>query len=113
MKISDVLFFAIAMTILWTSSACETFSDDITVDTSSVYGDHGFIDFQFNYGAIYTTPAYATITNWSSDSTLGDETTISTLGDVTGTLPTVTLNNEGMLNEYNQELTFGSTITDL
>jgi hypothetical protein len=82
---------------------------NVTVDTSSVSGQTGYLDFQFNPGNVTTQPATAQILNFSGG-TIGPPP--STNGNVTGNLPnTVTIVNSTALNEVFQGFTYGSTFS--
>jgi len=70
----------------------------VLVDTSSIAGVSGNVDFQFNPGALITDPAFVTISMFVSDGTLAGVPV--RLGDVTGTLPDVTIRNTTAFN-YN------------
>jgi hypothetical protein len=79
------------------------------VNTSSIAGASGNVDFQFNRGALITDPAFVTISMFASDGTLAGAA-VST-GDVTGTLPDVTIRNTTALNDYTDGFTFGSFLS--
>ena len=94
----------------------------VTVNTSSVSGQTGNIDLQFNAGALSTGNACVTIGDFATDGTLGTPSTTS--GSVTGSLATsLTINNgaggcttpmtytASTVNDYNQPITFGNTIS--
>jgi hypothetical protein len=82
---------------------------DFTVNTSSVTGQAGSLDFQFNPGALLTQSASLQILNFSSNGTLGSSVL---MGDTSGALPgTVLFNNGGGFNDYFTGFTYGSTIT--
>jgi hypothetical protein len=97
----------------------------VTVNTSSVNGQQGTIDLQFNAGVLTSENACATISSFTTDGTLGSPPVIT--GSVTGTLATsVTINNGSngcstpavsytswTLNDYTQPITFGNQITFL
>jgi hypothetical protein len=74
-------------------------------------GTSGFLDFQFNSGALPATPqAGVTVSNFSSTGGALTGAPTST-GDVAGTLTTVLkLHNTGVLNEQKQGFIFGSEI---
>ena len=81
----------------------------VTVDTSSLAGTNGAIDFNFNPGPLVTQPVSVDIVNYSSDGTPG---TASTIGDVSGVLPlTVTIRNTNPLNDYFTDFVFGDTLS--
>jgi hypothetical protein len=80
---------------------------DITVNTSSLQGTSGYLDFQFNPGNTPFDAASATIMNFTTDGIL--TTALPNIGDVSGALPgQVVINNTQALNEYTQGLIYGS-----
>jgi hypothetical protein len=82
----------------------------ITVDTSSVSGTSGFLDFQFNPGSASTQSATAQILNFTSDGILVGVPQIN--GNVAGVLPgTTTFMNSSALNEYFQQFTYGAKVS--
>jgi hypothetical protein len=84
----------------------ETF--EIAVNTTSLEGVTGYLDFQLDPGFIGSTDAAsATITGFVTDGTLmAPEPNI---GDVTGSLwGTVNINNTDVTNEYTPGITYGS-----
>jgi hypothetical protein len=82
---------------------------DFTVNTSSVTGQAGSLDFQFNPGGLLTQSASLQILDFSSNGTLGSSVLT---GDTSGALPgTVLFNNGGGFNDYFTGFTYGSTIT--
>jgi hypothetical protein len=82
----------------------------VTVNTSSVSGQSGFIELQFTpVGASQL--ATATVSNFTTDGILG-AVAPPVLGDVTGTLPgTLSMDNGTLIQDYFQAITFGNTIT--
>jgi hypothetical protein len=79
----------------------------ITVNTSSLQGTSGYLDFQFNPGNPPVDAASATIMNFTTDGTL--TAALPNIGDVSGALPgQVVINNTQGLNEYTQGFTYGS-----
>ena len=86
-------------------------SYSVTVDTSSVSGTAGFLDFQFNPGNSTSQAATAQI---SSFMTLGGSLSgvPQVNGNVVGTLPgTLTFVNSTALNEYFQGFNYGSSFS--
>jgi hypothetical protein len=82
-------------------------SFSITVNTNSLKGTSGYLDFQFNPGNTPFDAASATITGFTTDGTL--TAALPNIGDVSGALPgKVVINNTQVLNEYTQGLTYGS-----
>jgi hypothetical protein len=79
---------------------------EISVNTSSLTGTSGFLDFIFNPGAAPVDPASATLYGFSSDGTLGAP---SYIGDVSGTFPgAVTINNTDVDNDYTEGFVYGT-----
>jgi hypothetical protein len=84
---------------------------DVTVNTSSISGITGSLDFNFNPGELVTQSASLQILNFNSDGTLAEACPCTT-GDVSGQLPaTLTFDNGTAFNDYFDNFTFGSTIT--
>ena len=82
----------------------------VTVNTSSLAGGSGNLDFQFNPGPGTTPAATALVSNFSSDGSLIPPAALT--GDASGSLPgTLTLDNGTAFNDYFQPFTFGTTIT--
>jgi hypothetical protein len=83
---------------------------DVTVNTSSISGDAGSLDFQFNPGPLVTEPATLQILDFTTDGTL-DAPAFPT-GDVTGTLPgTLSFDTLTVFNDYFEDFTFGSKLS--
>jgi hypothetical protein len=83
---------------------------DVSVDTSSISGTAGSLDFNFNPGPLVTQPASAQILNFTSDGTLAGSPTPT--GDVAGALPaTLTFDNGTGFNDYFEGFTYGSTLS--
>lgn len=89
----------------------------ITVNTSLFQGTNGNVDFQFDPGtANPITPANVSVTNFTSDGTLGNASTVMTMGNASGSLPgTVTLTDDGKFqtNELYQGFTYGKSLNFL
>jgi PEP-CTERM motif len=84
---------------------------DVSVDTSSITGTAGSLDFQFNSGPTMTQFATLQILNFATDGTL-DPGGPSLIGDVSGTLPaTLSFDNGGGFDDYFTGFTFGSTLS--
>jgi hypothetical protein len=85
----------------------------VSVNTSSVSGTAGSLDFQFNSGPTMTQFATLQISNFATDGTL-DPGGPSLIGDVSGALPgTVLFDNAGGFNDYFTGFTFGTTLSFL
>jgi spore coat protein U-like protein len=98
--------------LLWFAGvASATTIYDVTVDTSSISGTAGSLDFNFNPGPSATQSASLQILNFASDGTLAGACPCGT-GDVSGQLPaTVTFDNGTGFNDYFDDFTFGTTIS--
>jgi hypothetical protein len=84
---------------------------DVTVNTSSITGTMGSLDFNFNPGTPATQLADLQILNFTSDGTLAGDCPCIT-GDVTGQLPsTLTFVNDTAFNDYFDQFTYGTTIS--
>jgi hypothetical protein len=83
---------------------------DVAVDSSSISGTAGSLDFNFNPGPLVTQAASLQILDFTSDGTLAGSPTLS--GDVAGTLPaTLTFDNGTGFNDYFEGFTFASTLS--
>jgi MYXO-CTERM domain-containing protein len=82
---------------------------DVSISTSPLNGVGGYMAFDL-YGGIPLQDNVATITNFSSDATLG---AVTPSGDVTGTLTPgpLVLTADQAFNEWLQASTFGNSIT--
>ncbi len=99
---------ALAATAL-TPAAAGSIQYAVTVDTSSLNGTSGFLDFQFNPGNALTQAATAQMLSFSGGTLAGSP---ANGGDVTGTLPgTLTFMNTAALNESYQGFTFGPSFS--
>lgn len=83
---------------------------DVTVNTASISGTAGSLDFNFNPGPLVTQAASLQILNFASNGTLAGSPTLT--GDVTGLLPgTLMFDNSTGFNDYFDGFTYGSTPT--
>ena len=102
------LFTALLLVAVGSARANEV-TYDVTVNTSSISGTAGSLDFQFNPGPSVTQAANLQIQNFASDGALG--TSVLT-GDVSGTLPgTVSFDNGGSFNDYFTGFSYGNTLS--
>jgi hypothetical protein len=84
-------------------------SYNVSVDTSTLSGQSGFVDFQFNPGP-GALAATAALSVFATDGSLQGSPQLT--GAVAGTLPgPVTLTNSTQFNDYFEGITFGTTIT--
>jgi len=106
---SKVVFCALLLGLTQFASAA-TATYVVTVNTSSLSGKTGSLDFNFNPGPLVTQSASVQISNFSSDGTPQASPTLA--GDATGALPaSLSFNNAMGLNDYFQGFTFGSTLS--
>jgi hypothetical protein len=110
MRMHLSLFIAALLCFASVASA-GTITYEVTVDTSSIAGTAGSLDFNFNPGPLVTQAASLQILNFAGNGTLGGAPSLT--GDVSGgPLPTtVTFDNGTGFNDYFQGFTFGSTIS--
>lgn len=85
----------------------------ITVNTSSVLLQNGYIDMQLDPSTLGSQGATAVVSNFSTDGVLDPTAPYSgTIGDVTGTLPaTLTFDNAQTNNDFTEGFVFGTTIS--
>jgi hypothetical protein len=88
-----------------------TVTYNVTVNTSSISGTTGSLDFNFSPGPLVTQSASLQILDFTSDGTPAGNCPCGT-GDVAGQLPaTLTFDNATGFNDYFDDFTFGSTIS--
>jgi len=81
----------------------------LSVDTSSLAGTEGSLDFNFNPGPLLAQSATVQIINFQGGMLLPPATLT---GDASGSLPTiVTLDNGAFFNDYFEDIRFGSTLS--
>jgi hypothetical protein len=85
---------------------------NIAVNTSSISGTTGYLEFQFDPGLDAVAFATTSVEGFSSDGVLDlSPGALETFGDVNGNLPgTVTLTNETYENYYSPGFTYGTFI---
>lgn len=110
----SLLFGASLLCFAGLASATTTY--DVTVDTSSIFGTAGSLDFNFNPGPLVIQAASLQILNFTSNGTLvncaANVQGFCPTGDVSGQLPaTVTFDNGTVFNDYFDDFTFGSTLS--
>jgi hypothetical protein len=83
---------------------------DVTVNTSSIAGTAGSLDFQFNPGPLTTQSASLQILDFTSDGVLAGSPSLT--GDVSGALPgTLTYDNGTQYNDFFEDFTYGTTLS--
>jgi len=108
MRIHLSLFIA---SLLWFASVASagTITYEVTVNTSSIAGTAGSLDFNFNPGPLVTQAASLQILGFSSDGTLAGSPTLT--GDISGALPlTLTFDNGTAFNDYFEGFTYGTSL---
>jgi hypothetical protein len=92
------------------SASADAVTYQVTVDTSSIAGTAGSLDFQFDPGSLITQAANLQISGFTSDGSLAGAPSLT--GDVSGTLPgSVTFDNGTVYNDYFEGFTFGNTLS--
>jgi hypothetical protein len=87
-----------------TLAVADPITYNVTVDTSSISGTSGSLDFQFNPGPLTTQAASLQILDFSSDGSLAGSPSLT--GDVSGALPgTLTYDNGTAYNDYFEDPT--------
>jgi hypothetical protein len=82
---------------------------NVVIDTSSISGTAGSLDFNFNPGPLITQAASLQILNFASDGSLAASPTLT--GGVSGALPgTLSFDNGTPFNDYFEGFRFGSTL---
>ena len=109
MRIRKLLFAALLLCLTVSASAA-TVTYDVTINTSSVAGTAGSLDFNFSPGPYQTQASSLQILGFSSDGFLASSPELT--GDVSGALPsTVTFDNGTGYNDYFEGFTYGSTLS--
>ncbi len=118
MKFLKIKLLVIALVMFAASSAFASLSyESVTVNTNSLglAGQSGYLYLQ--YVPFMAAASTATVSGFATDGILGATApgAFPTSGQyVTGTLPgTVTFANTNVVNDYNQAITFGNTISFL
>jgi len=83
--------------------------ETVAVNTSSLAGTTGSLDFQFDPGPLVSQSAFAQILNFTTNGAVVPGATLT--GDVSGSLPgTLTFDNGTTFNDYFQDFTFGASL---
>jgi hypothetical protein len=108
LKISLLLIASLCLATAVASASPITYT--VTVDTSSISGDAGSLDFNFIPGPLVTQAASLQILDFSTDGSLAGSPILT--GDVSGDLSSsVTFDNGTQYNDYFEDFTFGSTLS--
>jgi hypothetical protein len=100
----------VALTFAFASSAKASATYIVTVDTSSILGTAGSLDFNFDPGPNTAQDASLQILDFTTDGTPAGSPELT--GDVNGTLPgAITFDNQTAFNDYFEDFTFGTTVT--
>jgi hypothetical protein len=103
------VLLAIALLLAAVSMARADVVYQFSVNTSSISGTSGSLDFNFNPGPLVSQAASLDILNFGGNGSLTGLPTLT--GDVAGALPgTVTFDNGTGLNDYFQGYTYGSSL---
>lgn len=107
--IKPVVFLLLAI-LLCARDTVRADSFNVRVDTSTISGVEGLLNFQFLPGNVDAPAAAASVSSFSAtDAMLGGA---ATAGDVTGALPgAVTIRNTFQLNEVAQDFVYGDEIS--
>jgi len=103
------LVFVASFLCVASFASADSITYDVTVNTSSLSGTAGSLDFNFNPGPLVTQAAFLQILGFSSDGLLTGGPTLT--GDISGALPsTVMFDNGTGFNDYFEGFTYGSTL---
>jgi hypothetical protein len=113
MKFLKLKLLVFALMIFVASPAFASLSYEVTVNTSSIAGDSGYLYFQ--YTPVNAAASTATLSGFTTDGVLGAQDTVDVVNGsaVSGTLPgSVVFANTNGVNDYNHAMTtFGNTIS--
>jgi hypothetical protein len=105
------LLLFLTVLLAGTSPALATISYQVTVNTSSLSGTAGFLDFEFNPGGV-SQSGFATVSNFVPSGALSNSPSIT--GNVTGTLPpAITITNSGAFNDFFVGFNYGASLSFL
>jgi hypothetical protein len=91
-------------------ASADVITYDVTVNSSSISGTMGSLDFQFNPGPLVSEPASLQILNFAPNGTLNPPPFPT--GDVTGMLPgKLYFDNLTAFNDYFEPLTYGTMLS--
>jgi hypothetical protein len=110
------LLFVASLLFAASLGKADAITYDVTVNTSSIFGTAGSVDFNFNPGPLVTQAASLQILTFTSGGSLANCAAniqgFCPTGDVSGALPeTLTFDNGTGFNDYFDGFTFGTTIS--
>lgn len=106
-----VMFFIASLPCTLQVASADSVTYNVTVDTTSIAGTSGSLDFNFNPGPLTTQLALLQISDFESDGTLAEACPCAT-GDVSGELPgLVAFDNATGYNDYFDDFTFATSLS--
>jgi hypothetical protein len=107
----SLLSFVLLLGAVGVSARADTIGYDVIVDTSSVYGDYGYIEFQLDEAITGTVqPVTATITDFAGDISLNSTDSNDDEINASGLLPDSVTITDTTFSDYFEGLTFGDTL---
>lgn len=104
------VFLSASLVCIATAASAGPIIYNVSVDTASISGTAGSVDFNFNPGPLVTQPASLQIVNFGSNGVLAGNPALT--GDVVGTLPgALTFDNGSGFNDYFEGFTYGSRLS--
>jgi hypothetical protein len=111
MKFKKLQLLIIALVVFVASSSFAALSYNVSIDTTSINGQDGYLYFQ--YVPVNTTNSTATVYNFTTNGTLAGSSSTNVVDGsaVTGQLPgSVAFANTNGINDYNHGIHFGNTM---
>jgi hypothetical protein len=109
--IRAILLVAATSLLLGGIAAADALTFHVTVNTGSINGQSGYLDFSLLPSAFDSQLATAQVLNFGTDGTVSANAPVLT-GDASGMLPgTLTLDNATSYNDYFQDFTFGNSLS--
>ncbi len=112
MKLLSLKLLITALVVLAANSAFAAFTYNVSINTSSLAGESGYLYLQYDPFST-NTASTATVAGFVTDGTLGAQDTVDVVNGsaVTGVLPgSVVFTNTNGINDYNHAITLGSAI---
>jgi opacity protein-like surface antigen len=109
--IRAILLVAVTSLLLGSLAAADAVSYHVTVNTSSINGQSGYLDFSLLPSAFDSQLATVQVLNFGTDGVVSANPAFLT-GDASGMLPgTISLDNATFFNDYFQDFTFGNSLS--